>query len=140
MTDRFVTIMLILLTAFLGSCSLKRSNPLDPNGNQDIVIPEPVTGITYTTSSQNYIPCSVTVSWTANSPYNTDGYYIYRGLGYYSSFALVGDVKDTLFVHSSANDPTVRPGDYYYRVSAYNEYPEGKLEGRRSEPKWVRIP
>ena len=43
-------------------------------------------------------------------------------------------------MHSSADDPTVRPGDYYYRVSAYKTYPEGKLEGRRSEPYWVRIP
>ena len=133
-------IILIMLIILLASCSLKRSNPLDPNGNGDIVVPEPVTGISHTTSSQHQNPCWVNIKWVANSASNTDGYFIYRGIGYYSSFSLVGDVKTNEFMHSSADDPTVRPGDYYYRVSAYKTYPEGKLEGRRSEPYWVRIP
>ena len=141
MAKLFVKIMLILLTVFLGSCSLKRSNPLDPNGNGDIIVPEPVTGITYTTSSQNQIPCWVKITWTANNENNTDGYYIYRGMGYYSSYALVGDVTTNEFMHSSADDPSVQPKiDFYYRISAYKICPEGKLEGRRSEPYWVRIP
>ena len=141
MAKLFVKIMLILLTVFLDSCSLKRSNPLDPNGNEDIIVPEPVTGITYTTSSQNQIPCWVKITWTANNENNTDGYCIYRGMGYYSSYTLVGDVTTNEFMHSSADDPSVQPKiDYYYRISAYKICPEGKLEGRRSEPYWVRIP
>lgn len=134
-------IILIMLIILLASCSLKRSNPLDPNGNEDIIVPEPVTGITYTTSSQNQIPCWVKITWTANNENNTDGYYIYRGMGYYSSYALVGDVTTNEFMHSSADDPSVQPKiDYFYRISAYKICPEGKLEGRRSEPYWVRIP
>ena len=133
-------IILIMLIILLASCSLKRSNPLDPNGNEDIIVPEPVTGITYTTSSQNQIPCWVKITWTANNENNTDGYYIYRGMGYYSSYTLVGDVTTNEFMHSSADDPSVQPKiDFYYRISAYKICPEGKLEGRRSEPYWVRI-
>ena len=134
-----ITILIMLIT-LIASCSLKRSNPLDPNGNGDIVVPEPVTGITHNTSSQHQNPCWVNIKWAANSASNTDGYFIYRGIGYYSSFALVDSSRTNEYVHSSANDPTVQPGDYWYRISAYKTYPEGKLEGRRSEPYWVRIP
>ncbi len=135
-----ITILIMLIT-LIASCSLKRSNPLDPNGNGDITVPEPVTGISHTTSSQHQNPCWVNIKWVANSASNTDGYFIYRGMGYYSSYALVGDVKTNEFMHSSADDPSVQPKiDFYYRISAYKIYPEGKLEGRRSEPYWVRIP
>ncbi|MEN6444803.1 MAG: hypothetical protein ABFC98_02010 [Candidatus Cloacimonas sp.] len=141
MVSRWLKLLIvILLVCVFSSCDLKRSNPLDPNGDGDVIIPEPVTGITYHANSLNQTPCFVTLTWQANNPYNTDGYYVYRGLGYNSSFELVGDVSINEFTHSSTNDLTVLPGYYWYRVSAYKIYPEGKLEGRRSEPMSVYIP
>jgi LysM repeat protein len=132
------TVLLITLT--VSSCGLKRSNPLDPLGNSGVVTPDPVVGITYSTSAANQNPRSVTLRWTANSPSNTSGYYVYRGLGYFSAFALIDSVQVNEYIHSSASDITVQPGDYYYRISAYKGYPAGNLEGRKSEPIFVRIP
>lgn len=134
----FLVLMLLLVGLF--SCGLKRTNPLDPLGNADVVIPEPVVGISVNTSAANQVPRIVTLRWTANSPSNTSGYYVYRALGYFASYALIDSVRVPEFAHSSANDFTVMPGDYYYKVSAYKGYPGGNLEGRKSEPLFVRVP
>jgi LysM repeat protein len=131
---------MLLSALLLNSCGLKRSNPLDPLGNSNIVVPEPVTSISVGTSAFNQVPRTVTLRWAANSSNNTSGYYIYRALAYYASYALVGSVSVNEFIHSSANDNTVMPGDYYYKISAYKSYAGGNLEGRQSEPQFVRIP
>ncbi len=130
--------LLVIVALSMGSCGLKRSNPLDPLGNINIVTPDPVNGVSVNASPNNASVKSVTVRWRANNSDNTTGYYVYRGLGYYSAFSIVGEVQDSIFVHTG---PTVMPGvEYYYKVSAYKSYPQGKLEGRRSEPVWVYIP
>lgn len=131
---------LLLAVLFSMSCGLKRSNPLDPNAHSDILEPDPVDNIVIMSSPAGQIPRTVTLNWDDNNYLNTSGYYIYRALGYYATFALVDSVQVSEFVHSSANDPTVLPGEYYYRVSAYKGYPGGNLEGRKSEPLWVYIP
>ena len=134
-------IALLLLSIMVSSCGLKRSNPLDPLGNDDVVAPDPVVGITVNTTAANQSPRVVTLRWTANSSANTSGYYVYRGLSYNSAYALVGTVQVNEFVHSSANDPSVMPGDYYYKISAFKSYPPaGNLEGRKSEPIFARLP
>jgi len=136
---KLLVLALLLLTSLaMGSCGLKRNNPLDPMGNVNIISPDPVNGVTVTPSVNNAPVKSVTVRWRANSSENTSGYYIYRGMGYFSAFSVVGEVQDSIFMHTG---PTVMPGvEYYYKVSAYRTYPQGKLEGRRSDPKWVYIP
>lgn len=131
--------LLLLLGLLISSCGLKRSNPLDPLGNDNVIEPAPVVGITYSVSPAHQNPRSVTLRWTANSSLNTSGYYVYRGLGYFSAYALIDSVQVNEYIHSSANDNTVQPGDYYYRISAYKGYPGGNLEGRKSEPVFVRI-
>ncbi len=138
---RILSMALMLMLALLSmSCGLKRSNPLDPNSNPDVVEPDPVNNISVMSSAAGQVPRTVTLNWDDNSPLNTSGYYIYRALGYYATFALVDSVQISEFVHSSANDQTVLPGEYYYRISAYKGYPGGNLEGRKSEPLWVYIP
>ncbi|MDD2332244.1 MAG: fibronectin type III domain-containing protein [Candidatus Cloacimonetes bacterium] len=120
------------------SCSLRRSNPLDPNGDNDITVPLQVTDVTATAQSvPNSSIRSVVVSWTRNSVDNSDGYYIYRSLGYYAEFALVGEVGNIgEFTHLN-----VLPGQYYYKVSAFKQYSEGRLEGRASSPPtYVHVP
>jgi hypothetical protein len=115
----------------LSSCGLKRSNPLDPNGNPDVVAPDAVMNATASPSSGSASP-SITIRWSANNPENTSGYYIYRGLGFFSSFTLVGSVdlaENTQFVHTES---VFRNIQYFYKVSAYKTYPGGKLEGAKS--------
>ena len=131
---------LLLLVLLSMSCGLRRSNPLDPNANSEVTEPDPVNNISIMSSAAGQVPRTVTINWDDNSPLNTSGYYIYRAMGYYATFALVDSVQISEFVHSSANDHTVLPGEYYYRISAYKGYPGGNLEGRKSEPLWVYIP
>lgn len=132
------------LLVVLAACGIQRDNPLDPNYSSDIIVPAQVTGV------QDQVVTGITpyveLSWNSNSPYNTDGYYVYRSLGYYNSFAIVdtvwhvdGESRQT-FIHSAANDYTVVPGDYYYRISAFKDYDAGRLEGRPSSNYFVRIP
>ena len=140
---RYLAAILILFSLF--ACSLKRNNPLDPNGNPDIIVPGEVSGITANAFGTGSDTRYVRLEWVSNNPYNTDGYYVYRSLGYYSAYAVVDTVMHAVgsptqsYVHSSASDPSVSPGDYWYRVSAFKSYPSGDLEGRNSEPAFVRI-
>jgi len=131
---RYFTILLLLLTL---SCGLKRSNPLDPNDNADILVPEQVSGITALPSPANVTNKYVQLSWNANSSATTSGYYIYRGLSYFSTFAKI----DTVFSTNSYSHINIFPGDYYYKVSGFMDYgTNGRLEGRLSTPVFVRVP
>ncbi|KAF5040126.1 hypothetical protein DSECCO2_536720 [anaerobic digester metagenome] len=140
---KYLAAILILLSLF--ACSMKRNNPLDPHSNPDIIIPGEVSGIIATAHGTGSDTRYVNLEWGSNNPYNTDGYYVYRSLGYYSAYAVVDTVMHATgspiqsYVHSSANDPSVSPGDYWYRVSAFKSYPSGNLEGRNSVPVFVRI-
>lgn len=139
-------ILFLLVVSFLIlGCGIKRDNPLDPHAN-NLAIPGDVSGFQYTAFSSGTSTRYVEFYWNGNNPNDTDGYYIYRSLGYYNAYALVGSVSHVQgestqqFTHSSADDNTVVAGLYYYRISAYKEYPAGKLEGRLSTPIPVRVP
>lgn len=140
-----ILIPIILFALILSGCGIKRDNPLDPYSNDNIIIPGDVTGLQSTVLGTGTSTPYIIFEWNSNNGYNTDGYIIYRSLGYFSAYAVVGTVLhvsgETLqtFVHSSANDHTVGPGDYWYRVSAYKDFPAGRLEGRLSTPYFVRI-
>lgn len=126
--------MLSLL--LLVSCGLKRSNPLDPEANEDILVPEQVSELLTFPSPPGVANKYVRLSWRPNSTSTTDGYYIYRGLSYYSAYARV----DTVFVVSEYNHTEILPGDYYYKVSGFKTYGNQRLEGRQSAPTFVRVP
>ena len=136
----FVTIMLLI-----SGCGLKRDNPLDPNGNSNIVIPGEVSGLSCSAFGSGSATRYVRMEWISNNAYNTDGYYVYRSLGYYNAYALIDtvmhvpNVATQSFIHSSANDASVSPGDYWYRISAFKRYNTGTLEGRYGTPAFVRI-
>jgi len=128
------------------ACNIKRDNPLDPNFDSNITIPVEVSGVQSDVYGVQEATPYVNLSWNSNSHHNTDGYIIYRSLGYYSAYAIIatrphiqGSDRQS-YSHSSADDPTVAPGDYYYRISAYKDYEAGRLEGRQSSPHFVRIP
>ncbi|MDZ4181526.1 MAG: hypothetical protein U1B83_01520 [Candidatus Cloacimonadaceae bacterium] len=135
-------IIVILLSALLltTSCGLKRSNPLDPTGNPDVTVPETVSNVIGSPSPAGASTKFVTVTWNPNNPLNTDGYYVYRGLAYNSSYSVVDTVFTNSCTHGSKPWHSVSPGDYYYKVSAFKAYPAGRLEGRVSLPTFVRVP
>jgi len=143
MMRRYLPMLLALM--LFSACGIKRDNPLDPYSNSDIIVPRDVTGLQSTVMGTGTSTPYVLLEWNSNNPYNTDGYFVYRSLGYYSAYAMVDTVlhidNQTLqsYTHSSANDPTVAPGDYWYRVSAYKDFAAGRLEGRPSTPHFVRI-
>lgn len=144
MKFRFILLLLVVLLVLAG-CGIKRDNPLDPHSN-DLIIPSDVSGLQATTFGSGSSTRYIHFRWNNNNINDTDGYYLYRSLGYYSAYAVVDTILHIpgvdlqQYTHSSANDPTVAPGDYWYRISAYKGYPAGRLEGRLSTPLFVRIP
>ena len=139
-------LILSLALLLLAACSLKRNNPLDPIGNPDIIVPDQVSGVQCFASPVGAENKYVEVRWAANPSENTDGYYVYRGLAFFSEYAVVDTVATNICNHGSKPWHSVLPGDYWYKVSAFRDVFDGagnylgKLEGRRSEPRFVRVP
>ena len=135
--------MLILIAGLLilaQSCGLRRNNPLDPNADPTIIVPEIISNLQVFPSAPNAPNKFVDLTWQANPSYSTDGYYVYRGLGFYSTYAVVDTVFTNRASHGSKPWHTVVPGEYYYKISAFKQYPAGRLEGRPCLPVWVRVP
>ncbi|HNZ06762.1 MAG: hypothetical protein KBA79_01675 [Candidatus Cloacimonetes bacterium] len=124
----------------LSGCGLKRKNPLDPNANPTIIVPEIISNLQVFPSAPGAASKYVDLTWQANPEYSTDGYYVYRGLGFYSAFAVVDTVYTNRASHGSKPWHSVVPGEYYYKISAFKQYSGGRLEGRPCLPVWVRIP
>ena len=133
-------LLLVIALALLASCGLRRKNPLDPYENPQIIVPNTVIDIVYTITGLGTSNKSVTFTWNANSSANTDGYYLYRGLSYNSSFAKVDTVTTNTCTHGAKPWHIVMPGDYYYKVSAWKTYQDRRLEGPLSTHIFVRIP
>ena len=111
------------------SCSLDRTNPLDPLvSNKEA--PGRVTGIQVMTTENN------TISITWNSMQAADGYYIYRSQSYDGFYALIIDIEKGLNdIHEYEDLDVDIPGNFYwYKMSAYIIIDEEQLEGYRSEP------
>ena len=121
-------LLLSLFIIFTLSCSLDRTNPLDPFVSGDNA-PNEVTNVQVSITDNN----TIMITW--NSVNNVDGYYIYRSQSYNGLYILIKDEES--FEASSYEDNDVDiPGNFYwYKMSAYIELDEGKLEGYRSEPK-----
>jgi hypothetical protein len=124
----------LILSSLVTSCELKRSNPLDPNNNQEITAPPQVTGLTASGSGAGVLNKYVQLTWTKNI-INTDGYYIYMGLAYNSAYAKIDTLVGNLSTSNNMTRiiPISTPGFYYFKVSAYKSYPAGNLEGTLSE-------
>ncbi|MBM4399155.1 MAG: hypothetical protein FJ041_02340 [Candidatus Cloacimonetes bacterium] len=136
-----VSIILLLMVhiLFIVSCELKRNNPLDPNGNTNIKEPPKVMGLIATGSSAGVINKYAELTWSKNDKY-TDGYYVYIGFAYNSSYLRLPNPV----LQTPDNSPTITirvsdltPQFYYFKVSAFKNYGSaGTLEGSLSE--WAR--
>ena len=119
-----IAILILLLTL---SCSLDRTNPLDPlvSGENN---PEEVPNIEVATSGNNIV-----ITW--DSMLNVDGYFIYRSQSYDGLFAQIKDETNSE-INIYEDDQVDIPGNFYwYKMSAYILIDGEKLEGYRSEPK-----
>jgi hypothetical protein len=128
-------VALILLLLLVYSCGLKRNNPLD-----NVTPPPRVTGLSAEGSGPGVENKYVELTWTKNPAATTDGYYVYRGLAYNAEYArvdTVGNVAPEAVVTRIV--PIESPGFYYFKVSAYKQYPAGKLEGSWSEWAIARV-
>ncbi|PID28999.1 MAG: hypothetical protein CSB55_02725 [Candidatus Cloacimonadota bacterium] len=134
---RYFYVFLIVLFGLLTGCSLERKNPLDPQGNSDIQVPNLVTGIQLFKpqySSNKY----VRITWDHQD--HADGYYVYRALtlnGVYEDLTEGTGIlnSDSLFYV----DYKVKGGNFYfYKLSAFKDYGK-RLEGPVSTPKGIAV-
>ena len=119
-----IAILILLLTI---SCSLDRTNPLDPlvSGENH---PEEVPNMEVATSGNNIV-----ITW--DSMLNVDGYFIYRSQSYDGLFTQIKDETNSE-INIYEDDQVDIPGNFYwYKMSAYIIVDGEKLEGYRSEPK-----
>jgi len=126
--QNFLYVTLIGLILFTLSCSLDRTNPLDPMVSS-INAPNKVTSIYIATTADN----TIMITW-ASMP-TVSGYYLYRSQSYDGLYEIILDEDDETV--SSYEDQGVNiPGNFYwYKMSAYIMVDGEKLEGYRSEPK-----
>ncbi|MDP8202181.1 MAG: hypothetical protein P9M11_08575 [Candidatus Tenebribacter burtonii] len=119
-------IILIILVLLILSCSLKRTNPLDPlvSGTED---PNRVTNIEVVTAGNN----TINITW--DTMINIDGYYIYRSYGSNNLYELIKDEGD-ISVHEYFDNDVEDISNVWYIMSAYIVVDSAKLEGYRSEP------
>ncbi len=121
-------LLLAILILFTLSCSLDRTNPLDPfvSGEED---PNEVTNIQVSITDNN----TIIISWNPMS--NVDGYYIYRSQSYSGLYVLIKDEENEDISSFEDNEVDIPGNFYWYKMSAYNMVDGEKLEGYRSEPK-----
>jgi len=125
--------MLFLLILLIISCSLDRTNPLDPLVSGESY-PEEVPNIDVSISGNN-----IEITW--DTMLNVDGYYIYRSQSYDGLYVLIkeedddGEIPVTSFLDQEVD--LSNNNEYWYKMSAYIliGIDEEKLEGYRSEPK-----
>jgi len=118
-----IIILIVLLTI---SCSLDRTNPLDPLVSSE-GYPENVPNIEVATSGNNII-----ITW--DPMLNIDGYYIYRSYKHDGLYQLIKD-EENINTFNYTDDNVEDISNVWYKMSAYMIVNEEKLEGYRSEPK-----
>ncbi|MCF7858245.1 MAG: hypothetical protein K9N07_02820 [Candidatus Cloacimonetes bacterium] len=121
-------LLIILITLLTLSCSLDRTNPLDPEVS-NIHAPLKVYGITVTVTANN----TTQISWSAMI--NIDGYYIYKSQSYNGYYKMIKDESDITADLYEDTDVDIPGSFYWYKMSAYVIVNGEKLEGYRSEPK-----
>ncbi len=122
-------VALIVLLFSVSSCSLDRSNPLDPAGDGNIRVPGKVTGLSYFKefSPQN----SILLRW--NELPEADGYNIYRAYSLHTKKELIHIMEFSEVTEYRDTDLIFGGRYYYYWVSGYIDYPQGRLEGKLSD-------
>ncbi len=124
---------LLMISLLFCSCSLDRNNPLDPENNESVTVPQQVTGLTLTSNGG-----VVYARWTRIDEIKE--YKVYRSLSYDGEFELIATIENpasgiTEFVDYVDSDVQLNTY-YYYKISAVSQ--QG-LEGTISPYKWVKV-
>ncbi len=122
---RYITLITLILFAI--SCSLDRTNPLDPMVSSKQA-PGEVSNITVETTPNN----TIVITW--GSLPNVNGYYIYRSQSYNGLYELIKKEENYLVTSYEDTDVDIPGNFYWYKMSAYILVDGEELEGYRSEP------
>lgn len=125
--------LLVTVMMLVNSCALDRTNPLDPKGNAEIIEPPQVLGLNLELIRHQGVPTEIVLRWEESRP-PVDGYYIYRSFSEYSRYDLIHKETNREVTEFRDRDSIITGRQYWYRISAYIEYPEGELEGELSSP------
>ncbi len=120
-------IFLIFILLTLISCSLDRSNPLDPVGNPEIICPP---DIDYLWIDNWILTWNVGIAVHNDSIYCADGYYIYGAIGYNGKYDHLSTEHDTTY---SIEDAWYDLHYRWFKVSSYIIFSD-TLEGYLSKP------
>ena len=120
--------MSIILILFTLSCSLERTNPLDP-----LVSGEGYPGDVHNVHVVLQVNNTVTITWTVVP--DVDGYYVYRSQSYDGLYVLITLEGITVNGYEDSFEFLPESNQYWYKISAYKIVDGEKLEGYRSEPK-----
>ncbi len=128
-----VIVLMMVLLCIINACSLDRTNPLDPENNQNVNVPQQVTGLTLTSYGG-----VVYAKW--NRFDNVSKYKLYRSLSHDGQFELIATIDNpsagiSEFVEYIDSNVQLR-NYYYYKISAVSL--QG-LEGPISPYKWVKV-
>lgn len=115
---------------------MERDNPLDPASHHNIVVPRRVSGLTLSSAVQSNGELQIILNWNKIS--NADGYYVYRSFSPHASFVQIGEEQQKEENIYYDTEGIISNRDYWYKVSAYIEYSQGKLEGQLSDPVGIR--
>ncbi|HOE90575.1 MAG TPA: hypothetical protein PKZ69_06415 [Candidatus Cloacimonadota bacterium] len=132
MKNIFKTAALLLFIFTLSSCSLDRTNPLDPYGYEDITVPAMVQGILLSSTGG-----VVNIRW--NRAEYVSKYRIYRSQSYDGKYEIIEEVSNPSAEagnYVNTIDSNVTLMRYYYKLSAVNV--QG-LEGPRSAYKYILV-
>ena len=135
------SIIILLAAVFLISCSLERSNPVDPENNSDVIVPGEIADLDLTPSTSSSTVKYMDLTWSRVS--SIDGYYIYKATTYDGEYIRADNggengvpPADSLYFR----DTEVQEDEtYYYSVSAYTRVDEFILEGKRSIPRGAKV-
>jgi hypothetical protein len=131
-----IFLLLCIVTVILISCSLDKSNPLDPIDNPDVFYP-PEIEFANVNATQHfpgyelkwYVGKYVTATYDS---IEASGYYLYGAMEYNSQYNVIAikNKRDTTF---NVEDLYHVPGFHWFKVSSYIVYTD-TLEGHRSKP------
>ena len=120
-------VFIIAVSIFLLSCSLDRDNPVDPHQSSSIQVQTEETNI-FVVKQYDL----VSISW--NGIADIDGFYIYRSMSYNGFYERLPELENTVTTYEDTNVEIADNIFYWYKLSAFINIGEDKLEGIRSDP------
>lgn len=125
-------ILFFLLTFIcIISCSLERTNPLDPIGSSDVYEPPTIDSIWVTEEQLTW--CIPQYTTSTNDTIYPDGYYVYAAKHYDSKYTRIETKLSVMDTTLNITDYWYEDGFRWFKASSYIVYSD-TLEGHLSHP------